>query len=247
VRVAGVALAAFLLLPLPRSGYLKHRGETATSLGSELLPGPGGAVRWLVGDVYYRSAVLARDRKDWDGALSAHLNALMWAPSRMDNWIGYGDTALAAMQNMSGKPIYWLQYGKMGYYRAQKMQPLNGYLFYGEARLLAEAVRRGGQQFYPDAKADFERAVTLYPNVARFHSDYGQLLERMGERESARREKDLALRLRSNRAGVEPAARERVSLLPSPGENLNGFRSGGTEASDVYVASGTRRGDRRAH
>ena len=89
------------------------------------------------------------------------------------------------MENLPGKPGFWLQYGKIGYYRAQKMQPLNGYFYHGEARLLSEAVRRGGKDFYPEAKARYERAIALYPAVSQFRSDYARLLELGGEAEAA--------------------------------------------------------------
>lgn len=188
IKFAGAMAALLLALPLPHPSsisMMKQGLRPSLDLGSELVAGPGAAVRWIIGDVYYAGAVRARERGNWDAALTAHLRSLMWAPSRMDNWRGYGETAYAAVKAHREGPLQWLQYGKLGYYRARQMQPANGFLYYGEGRLLAEAVRRGGDQFYPEAQLSFERAIALYPRVARFYSEYGRLLELKGEEDRA--------------------------------------------------------------
>jgi tetratricopeptide (TPR) repeat protein len=183
--------------------------------------GPGGTFRWLIGDIYYARAIRARDRKDWDAALSAHLATLAWAPSRIANWLGYGETARRAMLDVPQRPFQWTEYGRLGYYRAQLMQPINSYTFYGEAEMLAQAYQKGGKTYYDPARKDFEKAILLAPNYPRFRLDYGALLESAGQVKSA-----LTQYLEAARSGgSEGEAEWRLGrLLVSQGQRQEGLR-----------------------
>jgi hypothetical protein len=188
LRWAGVALALFLLVPIPKPEFAALlRGSLTPSnlLGSELAAGPGGTLRWLIGDVYYAKALRARERKDWEAATTAHLASLAWAPSRMANWLGYGETTRQAMLAADKHPFQWAEFGKLGYYRAQLMQPVNSYAFYGEAKMLSQAYQKGGKTYYDLARKDFEKAILLAPEYPRFRLDYGALLETAGQGDGA--------------------------------------------------------------
>jgi hypothetical protein len=198
LRWAGAFAAFLLLIPLPSpewSFVFKKGFNSAALFTSDLASGPGVAVRWLAGDVYYARAVRARERGDWDAAFKDHISSLVWAPTRMGNWMGYGETAYEGSQKAKKRPFDWYEFGGMGYARAEKMEPVNGFLFYGDARLMAAAVRNGGKSYAKDAEKGFRTAIELYPGLWHFHLEYGLFLENQGRKEEAVSQFQDALRL----------------------------------------------------
>jgi tetratricopeptide (TPR) repeat protein len=218
LRWAGVFAALALLLPLPSLNWgtaFKGGIRALASNSNDLVPGFGAATRWLIGDVRYASAVKARERGDWDAALTDHLAALAWAPTRMGNWLGFGETALEASGKAKIQPRAWYQYGQIAYSRAERMEPANGFLFYGEAKLLTSAVKQGGMMYAQTAEKDFQYAIGMYPNLPSLRYDYGTFLETLKRDEEALVQYRMAERLAPGDSAAKESVR-RLSSSPHP-------------------------------